>query len=702
MELNRKIFMGIVEDNKDPNRKGRIKVRVQTLYHCLAVEDIPYASPFAGLAGKKFEIPAIGKIVNVLFLNDDLYSPLYIYSENYNINLQNKLNNLTDEEYVDFISLLFDEKTQIYVKGQELTIDMLLNKITITNTNKNAINIELKDNKQILNLGTRDSTQDAVLGTNFFEWMDKFIDELSNPTCLIGNVGGWPTPILRPFLDMLCMEYKMKRPTFVSNNVKIVDNGKVNILKRTPDTNNKKHDIDLIIPEDECSEFEKVPGAGTIQEKIENQNKKACEELENAAATDEVPYREHPSENSNLELTSEETKKVWSTDAQNQINQLHPEFRPYVIKFLNACEAKNILVNITSGYRSIEKQKELQSTGNAAKPGYSYHNYGLAIDISLKNSNDWNTVGEIGEAIGLRWGIHFKNPKPERWHFDGAYIFGSSTAELKKKYDNGQLSNGYVNLGGDQAAYAENKFKDQPYSKPTKEDCDNAKFNRKEAKKVKKNTNNQSDEKEQAPSTELGNEKISKPFDCEETDLSTSTKLEPNKKLSKEDFVKLLYPYALESERKTGVPALATLSQAAWESGWGKSSPGNMYFGIKAQTNYTGQKQLITTTEILKNPNITYPEIISITPVTINGNQYYKYKVKDYFRKYNTPEESFTDHGKFFIENNRYKNAMLVKNDPYAFIDEVSKAGYATDPNYASNLKSITRDMENILGRLCV
>jgi len=518
MELNRKIFMGIVEDNKDPNRKGRIKVRVQTLYHCLAVEDIPYAAPFAGLAGKKFEIPAIGKIVNVLFLNDDLYSPLYIYSENYNINLQNKLNSLTDEEYVDFISLLFDEKTQIYVKGQELTIDMLLNKITITNTNKNAINIELKDNKQILNLGSRDSNQDAVLGTNFFEWMDKFIDELSNPTCLIGNVGA---PILRPFLDMLCMEYKMKRPTFVSNNVKIVDNGKVNILKRTPDTNNKKHDIDLIIPEDECSEFEKVPGAGTIQEQIENQNKKACEELENAAATDEVPYREHPSENSNLELTSEETKKVWSTDAQNQINQLHPEFRPYVIKFLNACEAKNILVNITSGYRSIEKQKELQSTGNAAKPGYSYHNYGLAIDISLKNSDDWNTVGQVGEAIGLRWGKYFKNPKSERWHFDGAYIFNLSTAELKKKYDNGQLSNGYVNLGGYQATYAENKFKDQPYSKPTKEDCDNAKFNRKEAKQIKKNTNNQSDEKEQAPTPE---EEQASSNQSNESDIDCATK----------------------------------------------------------------------------------------------------------------------------------------------------------------------------------
>ena len=31
MELSRDFYVGVVEDNTDPNRKGRIKIRVQTL-----------------------------------------------------------------------------------------------------------------------------------------------------------------------------------------------------------------------------------------------------------------------------------------------------------------------------------------------------------------------------------------------------------------------------------------------------------------------------------------------------------------------------------------------------------------------------------------------------------------------------------------------------------------------------------------------
>ena len=246
MILTRDFYVGVVEENKDPNRKGRIKVRVQTLYHGLSTEDIPYAYPLGSLAGKEFQVPAIGKLVNILFFSDDLYSPYYIYSENYNANLQNKLTSLSDDEYVDFTAMLFDESTQIFVKGKELTIDQLLNKITINNT---SINLELKDNNQILNLGSRVSNkpdaQDAVLGTRFFEWMDKFINEVSSPFSLIGNSGA---PVIKTKLEMLCKEYKLLRPNFVSNNVKIVDNGKVKLLTRKPGVVNNKNDIDLILP----------------------------------------------------------------------------------------------------------------------------------------------------------------------------------------------------------------------------------------------------------------------------------------------------------------------------------------------------------------------------------------------------------------------------------------------------------------------
>lgn len=47
-------------------------------------------------------------------------------------------------------------------------------------------------------------------------------------------------------------------------------------------------------------------------------------------------------------------------------------------------------------------------------------------------------------------------------------------------------------------------------------------------------------------------------------------------------FKKQYIPYALESERLTGISALFSLAQAALETGWGAHTPGNMFFGIKA------------------------------------------------------------------------------------------------------------------------
>lgn len=160
------------------------------------------------------------------------------------------------------------------------------------------------------------------------------------------------------------------------------------------------------------------------------------------------------------------------------------------------------------------------------------------------------------------------------------------------------------------------------------------------------------------------------------------------------EFVKKFYPYAKETEMKTGINALFTLAQAALESAWGESAPGNMFFGIKDTDGINGNEQLLRTTEVLKNPNVKFPEIISITP---RPDGKYTYRVKDWFRKYETPEGSFTDHACFFFTYNRYKKALEVRHDPYLFADEVAKAGYATDPNYAASLKKIIKMIEKYI-----
>lgn len=165
------------------------------------------------------------------------------------------------------------------------------------------------------------------------------------------------------------------------------------------------------------------------------------------------------------------------------------------------------------------------------------------------------------------------------------------------------------------------------------------------------------------------------------------------------DFIDKYAQNAVDSMKTTQVPASVTLAQAALESGWGKHAPGFNFFGIKAGSSWTGKKQLLTTHEIHsdndKNKH-NYPEVISITEFTDSkGATKYKWKVKDNFRAYDSATDSFNDHGNFLVANKRYKKAFDYTNDSHQFIQEVAKAGYATDPNYASVLISIV-DKNNL------
>jgi len=170
--------------------------------------------------------------------------------------------------------------------------------------------------------------------------------------------------------------------------------------------------------------------------------------------------------------------------------------------------------------------------------------------------------------------------------------------------------------------------------------------------------------------------------------------LKPSTKLKPKDFVDLLYPFAKETQDKTGISAVAILAQGALESGWNGASPGWAFFGVKDTDGINGNEQLLTTTEYSRRSDLKFPVIISITPTIRNGQKYFKYIVKDYFRKYESPEECFTDHANFFLRNPRYSEALKVKDNPISFINAIAVAGYATDPNYADTLTTIVKMIE--------
>lgn len=140
-------------------------------------------------------------------------------------------------------------------------------------------------------------------------------------------------------------------------------------------------------------------------------------------------------------------------------------------------------------------------------------------------------------------------------------------------------------------------------------------------------------------------------------------------RLSPAEFGRLFGPAAKEASKKSGVPASIILAQAALETGWGGSSIGDAknLFGIKG----TGPAGSISVpTQEYRNGRM----------VTETAS----------FRKYNSWQESIEDHGRL-LQNARYAAAMRNAGNPDQFARELQKAGYATDPEYASKLISIMK-----------
>ncbi len=170
----------------------------------------------------------------------------------------------------------------------------------------------------------------------------------------------------------------------------------------------------------------------------------------------------------------------------------------------------------------------------------------------------------------------------------------------------------------------------------------------------------------------------------------------------KEKFVIQYYPYAKKASEQSGIPILFALAQSALESGWGKSAKGNMMFGIKKGSgrNYGGwsdrRSQLITTTEYANVSTRKFPYIYPGYPKRTSSGKW-KYKIKDTFRAYPTPFHSFMDWAGLLKKNGRYVLALRYTKRPYRFAEEVAKAGYATDPNYAAKVKRLMKEIEHII-----
>lgn len=149
-------------------------------------------------------------------------------------------------------------------------------------------------------------------------------------------------------------------------------------------------------------------------------------------------------------LTLEQVKKKSAA----RLDGLHPVVKQAAELLIERCHARGVPIVITQGLRTIAEQNALYNQGRTlpglivtnARGGYSYHNFGLAIDFALlmpdgKNVSwdmrrdgdfdrtfDWLEVVEEAKKIGFEWGGDWKTFK-DYPHFE--MVFGLTCAQLR-------------------------------------------------------------------------------------------------------------------------------------------------------------------------------------------------------------------------------------------------------------------------------
>ncbi|HLL65309.1 MAG TPA: sporangiospore maturation cell wall hydrolase GsmA [Micromonosporaceae bacterium] len=153
-----------------------------------------------------------------------------------------------------------------------------------------------------------------------------------------------------------------------------------------------------------------------------------------------------------------------------------------------------------------------------------------------------------------------------------------------------------------------------------------------------------------------------------------SASAEPVGTMAKAEFIAASAEPARATQRDYGVPASVTIAQGILESGWGKSGlavKNKNFFGIKCFNGATGPVaigcQSWNTSECLP----------TCAPTTAT------------FRVYASALDSFRDHAIFLTTNKRYRPAFAHTTDANAFLSEIWKAGYATDPSYVENVRGV-------------
>jgi hypothetical protein len=157
-------YEGKVEDNNDPDKLGRCKVRVYGIYtSTIKTDNLPWALPdFSFVGGKagSFVVPPNGTLVNVYFERGDVYLPHYTTKVIDKANLPSERNT----DYPDTMVLI---KTD---EGDVLTMNRKTKKLIFIHNSGTKLEIDKSGNVDVLvkgncNTDINGNSDTAVDGT---------------------------------------------------------------------------------------------------------------------------------------------------------------------------------------------------------------------------------------------------------------------------------------------------------------------------------------------------------------------------------------------------------------------------------------------------------------------------------------------------------------------------------------------------------
>ncbi len=101
----------------------------------------------------------------------------------------------------------------------------------------------------------------------------------------------------------------------------------------------------------------------------------------------------------------------------SDLDKLKPQVKEMTERLLKLCKKEGLNVYVFETYRTHERSNYLHKKGTGARAGYSFHNYGRAVDIVFKdsagnwtwsNSCNWERLAQLGESVGFEAGRRWK------------------------------------------------------------------------------------------------------------------------------------------------------------------------------------------------------------------------------------------------------------------------------------------------------